>query len=336
MPEFIDRIPSQAELEKLASERMSIQDSHSVENFKFGGVDYMRGEFTDAISMVADNKSLDDETKSQAIEILAKGTLGGHKLGHSDVNRNISDEWFERQYVANILLSSPDGKEVAQAIAEKGICGFHSTRSQALAGILETGFLMSARTLNEKGHTMVTGEHYYQKDSQGQESVSFSNLAYSRDAALNHAGKQAVTIRDQETVVRDMQRVIAELESLATESTSKADLLTAAANRHKAAVDRILSDPDSLFAALSKQEFPVMLGLSKYYLDETETRRTSGRAMVPGGSHLGEIRPIDEQIPADALPVIAVPAEVMGHVQELFSVYGYKDTKIVAIEPLVA
>lgn len=332
MPEFISHVPNPEEARQWAADREAAQAMLTPDNFNFGGYQELAREFSEKIGSVQTNESLDEDTRGEAIEVLTKGTLSGAEIGSSYVNRNIVSEWNEREYLANMLMSGDQSKEAAKAIIEKGVCGFHSTRSQALAGMLESGALMSAYALNEKGHIMVTGEHYYQKP-EGQDTISFSNLAESRNAALDHAGEHGVKVRAHETVLEDMRAAMNQMSEL--DDGSRSDNIKQAVGRYQAAIQSLEANPDSLFAALNKHEFPVMVGISKDYIEESEDRREKSH-LLRGVSHLGEFRPVDTEIPLAALPVVAVPAEVVAPVTELFRMFGHPDTKIVAFETLVA
>lgn len=336
MSEMITHVPSQTELEKWSATRKAELSPESVGNFAFGGAESaeMKDYFSTAIEKVRSATGIDTETRHQAAEVLKIGELDGHTIGMDDVNRNVVNEWDERTYIARLLIAGPEGKAAAEAIAEKGICGFHSTRSQALAGILESGKLMAASRVEENDQHMVTGEHIYQGGND-QAMISFSNLAETKQSALNYAGYHGVKERDHQTLLQDMRNKVGQLSEYVGEDTPFSRVARAYARRHEAAIQHIEENPESLFAILSKHEFPVMLGISKEYVLETERTRQKHH-LLQGVASLGEFRPADDIIPLDALPVIAVPEEVIAPVTELFRTYGYPDTKVVSFEAMVA
>lgn len=339
---MIDHVPQGQELTDWINNH-SKQRTGEFTGLKYGG-EYYLDELRETID---EYESLDFPTdiKAKVTEILTHGSIDGNRIGLEDVNRNGYAELQERRYIAGMISAGGEMQEAAETIVEAGVCGFHATRSTALAGILEAGAMKTAERLNHEGALMITGEHIYQK-VEGQSSISFSNLAHAKDTINQYAGSLQVKRYSIEEIVAKKEAELKELDAEITSPDNRSEGLAnhegkmiakmrVFYNQEQQALEHIVKEPHSLFSALSRVNFPVVFGISAEAVMKREDERTT-RHLLNGASDLGEFRPNGDEIFVEELPVVAVPREVIAPVKELFARFGYKDQKVIAIEALAA
>ncbi len=274
------------------------------------------------------------EQQNRAHEILQTGKDGGVEVSYDGyVARNPTDETFVRLKMAELSVYSPNTYE---ALRDQHVIGFHGTRSVALAGMMRTGKLVSARIANQLPDVhMGTGEHYAQSVS-GQDSISFSHMG-ALDTVGTYAGERTDVTHTPESLAMSLRQTIAEAKAYDGPSDNIAEHIQAAGRRAEEALDILTNKPKGLEATLMLNDFPVMVGISADFLESSEANPSPavkhGRIKT-GETSMGEFRPMVPEIPIDeGLPVFAVPAARVEGTQKLLRQFGH-NTTVVPIEDL--
>lgn len=302
----------------------------AVEGNHYYLADYYRDQLLSAAQEIARDAVLPEEVVSEAQQILLKGGIGEKQVGDERVARNGANEAEQRQYLAEMIVRDPESREAAKAIIENDVCGFHATDSVALSGILEAGGLRSTRSMRADGLSVPTGEHQYQPP-EGQGSISFGNLARTKDILTQYAGPAKVVRKDHAQVVSELDVMIESSNAMDRATLSPreiANLETGLAD-FAALRKKITEGPQSLVSTMARVRFPVAFGVSRGPIDRADPNR-----LLSAASHLGEFRPAEEKVELSELPVVAVPREVVEPVKKLFEMFGYPDTVIVSLEAL--
>lgn len=261
----------------------------------------------------------------------------GRELRTADVARNIDDELGARQRLAYIATHSPEAYGV---LRDEGIIGFHGTRSIALAGILRTGEMRSARLMHESqgdGVVMLSGEHVA-NGAQGQASISFSGMS-EMQVPFNYAAVNIDETKDVVTVLSELRdkfdaATISKLRAGAEKSSLWASQ-SVQANHYERAIKMVEAKPKDLEAVLMTNDFPVLVGLRGDFVDEAEQNpdpRVEHRRTLSGQSGQNEFRPLAASIPCEEL-IFAVPAARAEGTRNLLAMFG-RDNPVIAIEDI--
>lgn len=269
------------------------------------------------------------------IEILAKGRLNGKRIDRSEGIARYAGIVAEiRKTIADMVFRHPD---TAKEIIEREIVGFHGTGSAALADILQLGSLLSASEARKKGLNLLTGEHVFQK-AEGQQSISFTNMADTTHA-LSYAGSiEQPVIRTFDEVVSNYQAGIDETEEY-IRTTSLGERVRSIYEKRiaetKAVLDEIKKDPNGLKAQLLMDDFPVLVGISydSTYVgvDEKLASNEFWSPIYRTSGDYNEFRPAREAIPLDEL-VIAVPESRIEKVRRMLTDSGHTNTIVLPVE----
>lgn len=272
------------------------------------------------------------------ITMLREGTYMGKRVDDMDeVVRNADNIMSAREYFAEVVRNNP---QVAEALFNKGIVGFHGTNSAALAGMVEQGALLSAREAKRRGISHSTGEHLFQK-ADGQGSISFA-LVGDVSASLRYAGGTKSkkysfdeVIQRQNDDIRNTQEMIDKRD---LSDRVKAVFNTVIADT-KSVQNRVLANPNSLEADLLMDSFPMLIGISQETAmigAEEKQKQHKYWSPVSGTSgDLSEFRAASEEIDLDLL-VIAVPADRVDKVRKILVRHGKSGSNVVPLEPLVS
>lgn len=284
-------------------------------------------------------EEISDPQRTLAEEVLGRGTLNGYDVSEQDVLRGSDDISSARMFFANMIALSPEAAVTAATIAERNIAGMHFTRGIALDGIVRHGGIVSTKELYERNEPVGSGEHIYQP-SEGQPDTSFSNFAAIQVAMDQYAGKMGLVSRDHESALKTLHEDLNEIDKFLEQGKNldertRGHLLRAREGKRTISED-VAQHPDSLMAWLCRYEFPLAFGVSADFVRTAEKSRTSLPYLGFGPSELGEFRPAASEIPMDALPIMAVPEELVPILQSYLEQQGFHHTKVVPIEHLYA
>lgn len=271
------------------------------------------------------------EQKGAEMDVLVNGKAFGHEVGLASIQRGASDVMDDRHWLANVMHAD---LETAKVIAEKHIVGFHAANSLTLAGFVEEGGLISGKELDRRGRATPNGQHDAYTDGQG--TISFGKLGATEINTRNWAGPNRTHTHEQAT--QQLHDAVAQAEddvASQKEGTRGHTLLSNILRNQILARDTYLSNPNSLAATLTRNQFPVVFGVTAEFVKAQEESRTKGTLMTPRGSEWGEFRPNANEIPVNALPVIGVPADRLEGVRKLLDQFGHQDITVVPLESLL-
>lgn len=282
---------------------------------------------------------LGPEQAALAQEVVATGGFGGRPLARLLGKHSAGqfEDMDKRTQFLGTYLQSP---EVAEAIAERGIAGFHGSSSGALWSILTSGGLLSARVAAERGIRLTTGEQTY--TAAGQDCISFSDWRapqtlwdYTRTETNGPLNREILQRLKQEAddhllADQDISHDSPLYRSLVSRQAQIAGML-----------DKVTAAPDSVEARLICANFPVAFGLriGEYTIDDnirpapSSSEAKNIRPAVPSDK-AGEFWVMRPDVPLSDIGVIAVPADKVREVQELVSQFS-PDIQVVPIEPLL-
>ena len=332
---IITSVPSQ---EELMARYQPAQEENGITTY-FAGAEY----YANAIDVfeqkltarIGDNEPMHRSIRS----ILHTGIDAetGQELRTDEVARNVGDEIEARKRLAYIAANHP---ETYTVLRDNGTVGFHGTRSSALAGILMTGELRSAKAMHEdtdSGAFMLSGEHVFQA-AEGQGSISFSGLSdlvtpkYFAAADLNQT-------KNTETVIAELHReadkLIRDAEARDLQGQNLGGVYKALHKQYERAIGAVEAHPDGLEATLLKNNFPVLIGLSGDFVEAAEAApdpNVPHTRTISGQSEQAEFRPLASRIPIKNL-IFAVPADRVDGMRRLLDMF-HCDNSIVAIDAL--
>ena len=273
---------------------------------------------------------------SMSHELVAHGSIDGKKIADGlNIFRGRSEMHLAREYLAGLLVSSPEGAETARALVELGVCGIHSTGSAALMSIIESGALQATTELYRQGIDIVSGEHYYQA-YEGQDGISFSDLAHVEES-INAYGREHITGESSlvEFITKTNQQTDEYETMLDPEDRSyRADVRYA--QQRRSHMSQIEKNPDSLASQFAINPFSVCFFVSGDFVAAAEDSRP-----IPygpkffGSSDYGEFRPNVTGISLDDIPLISVPKKYVNVVTEQLLEHGFVNTRVIAIDSLV-
>lgn len=331
---IITRIPSPQEL---TGAGLSSPEPVGIKTY-FGGAEYFAGDL-DKFEQQLGSIIGEDEQKRQAVHtILQTGVDAetGHDLRTDSVARNVRDELEARKRLAYIAASSPD---TYATLRDRGVVGFHGTRSSALAGILKTGELRSAKATHEdtSGAFMISGEHLYQK-AEGQDSISFSGLS-DLETPRGFAGAEHDQTKTPEAVLAELKKEAAKLGQDSDKEDAQGSRLggvyRALQAQYTRAIQAVERNPRGLEATLLENDFPVLMGVEGDFVEAAEDNpdpNVSHARTISGQSAQAEFRPLASSIPVENL-VFAVPAGRVDGMRKLLDMFG-RDNAVVPIEAL--
>jgi hypothetical protein len=276
------------------------------------------------------------QQQHQTSEILRTGKDGATEISYGFlVARDAYNELQIRKKMAEIAVKSPGTYE---ALRDGHVVGFHGTRSIALAGMMRTGKLMSARSVNgvaeSDGIHMGSGEHGFQS-AEGQESMSFSHLG-ALDSAGNYAGERVDATYTPDEVAERLRESIVGYAEYDGRTDRVGRIFQAAKKRTENALGIITNKPKGLEATLMLNDFPVLVGVSADFVMAAEDNPSPDVKHIrthTGESSMGEFRPLATEAPLTALPVFAVPRVRMEGMQRLLRQFGHGNN-VIPIEDL--
>lgn len=326
MSEFINHVPGTPETQQQAQQGLQAAEQLTT-HYHLRDPDYAMAKLGELSGQA---ETLDQATKVQ--EIITQGKDGAHTLPDALVSRDGDSEMEFRLKMAELFVKVP---ETYEALRDHNIAGFHGTRSITLAGMLEVGGLVSTARANalDTKPLLVSGEHIYQ-GKEGQSSISFSQIGY-EDQAGSYAAYKRDTVHTTEEKLRILKDEVAQFDDFIAQGSSFAAVAEAGKARHLKAVEELTAHPDSLRSTLLRHDFPVLVGISADFLEQDEEANGGARNLQHGQSSMGEFRPFSQEIPMDALPVLAVPRDKMTGVKQLFAIHGHPDLAVVPLEDLM-
>ena len=273
-----------------------------------------------------------DMSNNSVSEIITKGTLNGNEIGSDLVRRSFVQERSEdREMVARLVEGDVDSQRLAEIITDRGVCGFHGTDQSALAGILETGAMQSTRDLNESGSMVVSGEHLYQPNEAGQQTISFSNLGCVTTVE-KYAGPVKYERYSHADSIKKRLDEANEISNLAEQFGGDSMLVKQLHNmsdRIRGMAKYIEESPESLISVMERTRFPVAIGVSRNFVKNSLETGVTSRSTIHSNTakDLGEFR-LSGSIPLKEIPLVLVPKEVVPWIKELLQYKGYGDSDI--------
>jgi hypothetical protein len=254
---------------------------------------------------------------------------------------------YKAAYIRAMLEDNP---QTAEAILSKRIAGFHGTSSAALYGILSEGGLVTAQRARQDGIPLSTGERLTSERT-GQETISFADwratdkLAhYSRVDAqpLNEAGiidRLAVFDGQLTQRIRFLEMLGIPIEDDDAAYNLQQQIIDAKRDR-----DFLAQEPQGLEADLMRLNFPVLVGVNVDGLRQNvsqdrlaQLRQTEAVVMDASAQSTYaefQVHTPDGKLGLTRLPVVAVPWEYTGYVQQLFDDFTF-DTTVVPLEAIL-
>lgn len=292
----------------------------------FQDYDYLKPESLPYSGEEEKLKTRAQESESAEVkELLLRSSLRGKPYDSRGFTRR-GQELAIRHKLADIYETAP---ETAAILVDKEIMGFHGTKSVALADILEQGALLSAAEANARGLSVVTGEHLFQPET-GQRSISFSSLA-EPEHALTYAGSESAE-KSPPAAFAQLEDTIIEMRASLPEFHGRArKILQAQIANRQLLLDELKTKPDSLRSKLYRQDFPVLLGVSREGALKTE--KTNWQPLDGTTSDYAEFRAGSEEIPLSDM-VVAVPRSKLDFTRQLFEERGFDPSNVIPIEDL--
>ncbi len=238
----------------------------------------------------------------------------------------------------NLLKIAKDNPDVAEKIVQYGVIGFHGTMSGALMPILEQEGLLSSREVNSRGILQSTGETTT-GGAEGESTIRFATWA--RPASICHYARPNEPTLDAETLMQkaDEYSTIAHNISGAPEGFVDPGLAKIAENYTRTAA-YMEENPKSLQAKLICENFPIAWGFSsKAYtlyptMHDVPELHTGAVVERVATDVKGEFAVLDQHIPLDSLPLLAVPHEKIAYVEAILKSYGH-DVEVIPLEPII-
>lgn len=268
--------------------------------------------------------------------IIFEGLIDGKKIDLIEsAQRDANEVVNGRIQFAKLYVQNP---QEAALLAVDQVAGFHGTRSAALAGILEQGYMGSGRHLREQEAFVFSGEHMFQS-AKGQGSISFSNISGLKDGALKYAGSATTrhSLEELDNTIKDYQKWLED--SRAMGPSPMLDTQNAILDEKRRSFKYIVENPNSLESELTLNNFPVVVTISRDGIERSEKSeenwpdgRINRGGMVLGSGDLSEFQLMADKVMKEEIPLILVPENEVGNVRELCKKYGFINTRVSDIE----
>lgn len=254
---------------------------------------------------------------------------------------------YKAAYIQAMLEDNP---QTAEAILSNRIAGFHGTSSAALYGILTEGGLVTAQRAQQDNIPLSTGERLVAERT-GQDTISFADWR-ATDTLAHYSQTNARPFTEENSSNRlfdleDQHRKrthFLEALSISVEDDDVTYNLQAQIKDAKRDYDFIRQDPQGLEADLMRLNFPMLVGVNVDGLRQnvsqdslTQLRQTEAVVMdASARSTYGEfqVHTPDGKLGFERLPVVAVPWEYTGYVQQLFDDFSF-NTTVVPLEAIL-
>ncbi|HSX09108.1 MAG TPA: hypothetical protein VLF93_03070 [Candidatus Saccharimonadales bacterium] len=276
----------------------------------------------------------DTQTRQDVVDIIANGTLQGIDI--PDAVGKSMDFRYNQMRLLSIYDQDP---QVALALVENQVIGFHGTRSGNLLDILHDEGLLSDDELIKRGRQATT---YEASRTPLGINPYLSFAAWAEPHTLRYYSGY-----ERPLTVDDLHRKLEARRALYADLPQDEELRQLAQSKIKALEDEIESvtaNPDSLQSRLILANYPVCFGLSGEGYDvygvsselpdqSEETKRDAilEHPYFAGGDD-GEFVTVTGS-PLSRLPVVATIKERIPEVRDLFREKGYRPD-VIPLEPL--
>jgi hypothetical protein len=273
------------------------------------------------------------ESHGRIPEILLNGTVNGRKV----TEYGLYDLMDQRSYLADVEHHNP---ETLDTLLEENVVAFYGSRSSTLGSMLEfgDGDLQSAAHLYEKGKGfLIGGGDSTSTYSATQDQINFAALTRpAMNIAIGRYGRSGykpqpgmASIMKRRELIRDE---LASGRLTNPRNIKRGKIFSRDLDR---AIQYAQDNPNSAYAQLLADDFPVMFGASRAAIDKVDTGHVKDPEAFFGYRDHDEIMTARDQMSLrDDLPVIGVPRDRIGKVQTILEEWGYRN-KVVAIEDLV-
>ena len=298
----------------------------------------MQRELADEIVASGDQIAMDDAT-----EMFLNGTLRGvsptEALGQKGHLAEHHKVMYNQRKLAKLMHLYKGDPEAAVAIAENHVAGFHGSRSSMLYSFLEHDGLLTAAAAREQGINIASGERRYAPNG-GQADISFADWSEPLSIASYSSVSEPKTIESMQEAIdhwKDYLHVTYNNQPLLPAVRRNVETIIA---DNEEQLKFVQENPHSPETALILEDFPVAFGVDVSSYPVVPGARTADWEELRGvlnprtsGDITGEFAIHDDRVPAEKLPVIAVPAGKVEEVQALFDAHD-KKVKVMDIGPL--
>lgn len=278
--------------------------------------------------------ALDPETAPLARELVTSG-----KVHDRPMTSDIYDPIQQRLYLADVAQRST---EAIEALTEADVAAFHGGRSSTLGSIVEFSGRLQAGARLESQEDAGILTHGGDAHSTGPASSDYIAFSLPTERGMSFClGAYAQAGLSRERSIDDLEADIAALEAIAAQSGElerNRERAATFAEGMKRSVDYIRQHPDSDYAALTLDDFPVVFGATyASVVAPKDGQPFDNELFYSGSKDLAEVRPnrLEQTLQGEQpdIPVIAVPRDRIEKVGSILHRRGYH-TKVIAIEDL--